>query len=31
MTYLDIAQIVFILTVFIVGLYGFVKAATKKD
>ena len=31
MTYLDITEIVFILSVFAIGLYGFIKAATNKD
>jgi len=31
MTYLDIVQIIFIVAVFAVGLFGFIKAATKKD
>ena len=29
MTYLDIVQVIFILSVFAIGLYGFIKAATK--
>ncbi|MFT5660424.1 MAG: hypothetical protein ACI9TV_001065 [Sulfurimonas sp.] len=31
MTYLDIAQIIFIFTVFAVGLIGFYRAATSDD
>ena len=31
MTYLDIAQIIFIFTVFTVGLVGFYRAATSDD